>query len=787
MFQDLIVAIRISRAREASTFAAVLSLALSIAMAVTLFSFADVVLLRPLPVKDPQGMFRVFTHSAEQPYGLTSWQDYLDLRSARCLASSMLYSQIFAAIGSNKSNAQIKYGLAVTENFFEFTGAEFKLGSGFRANDATTIVLSESFWRNEFGSDLNIVGRNIEVMGQTFIVVGVTSNKFTGLNRFVRETFYLPMAAYTNGPLAYTATSLQRREARFLVVYARLTPGFTRIAAQDQLSTMFQALAKSFPASNTGKGVRVEEDFKSRILIDKTYPPLAFIFLISAVTILFLSFSNVAGILLQRTVERAGEMSMRTALGATSLRILRQLMVEGAMISLVGSILGTYLSTELMTVISSMRMATDMPFSIAVDLSHRALIAMVVFTFASVMVISIVPWLQARRGTSGPRFRKTSIMGDLLVVTQSATATTLLFVGSGILSSVYSVQAVNLGFRNDDKVMTVVIAPTASAPMGEDLAKPRFNRTAEEVRAISGVRSASLAIMTPLSMMTARELVQIKGAPIDAKTTNINSIDEYYLPMLQIPFVRGDNISRFDKEGTAVINAEFAKQFSDDPIGKYLVVKEKSFRIVGVVRTSKYILYTEDPTPMVFISHDTIYYPRQVLHVESFGSPDLVRERVLAVVKENFPGVPLSEVRTLRSRIEGSLFTQFLAAKILTPLAVVGLFLACLGIYTTASFSGLQRKKEVAIRMAVGARKGEIVWLLTKRWLISSTLGFTLGLPLSWFMFIVIKSFVGAQVQIDYGSIVVIDVLLFATSIFAILVPAYRMAGADPSESLKQS
>ncbi|HMF94513.1 MAG TPA: ABC transporter permease, partial [Vicinamibacterales bacterium] len=409
LWQDVKYGCRTLAASPAFTIVAVLSLAIGIGANCAIFSFADALLLRPLPVARPGDVFTVGSTSAIEAFNasaiVSSYKDYVDIRdrstSFEGLAAFDYLTAGFAV--DAKQSPKLKMGMLASANMFPLMGVEPTLGRGFRPDEDqvpgrdAVVVLGRRLWEEELGSDPAILGRSVRINGTELTVIGIAPSEFTGLDQFVRSDFFVPLMMSPRLITDPRIGSLQARDARNLNIKGRLRPGVTQAAAQAELTTIGTDLERAYPDTNKNRRLAVRTELQARMSADPPDATLIAMLSTLALAVLFVACANVAGLLTSRAPARAKEMALRLAIGAGRGRLVRQLVTESLLLAIAGGVAGLGVGYAGMTLFRQIEIPTDLPIALAFRMDQRALAVSLMIAVASAVLFGLVPAIQATR------------------------------------------------------------------------------------------------------------------------------------------------------------------------------------------------------------------------------------------------------------------------------------------------------------------------------------------------------------------------------------------------------
>jgi putative ABC transport system permease protein len=789
---DLRSALRSLGKNPAFTLIAVLTLALGIGANTAIFSVVNGVLLRPLPYPEPE---RLLTLRSNQ-----SVPELEDLQTQNHSFESMGGVSFQAADYSGGAEpVQIEVGL-VASDFFKVLGARASLGRILSAEDdrfggERVLVLSHALWQRQFGADTGIVGRTITLAGQRYTIVGVTTPDFRAprptLEAFAPIRVFYPLAAKSRG-------------AHLLRVYGRLRPGVTMAEAQSELRVIDQRLAQANPDENKNRQ-SVLLSLHERMVGD-IRPALLVLF--GAVgLVLLIACANFANLLLARMASRTQELTVRAALGASRGRLIRQVLVESIVLSLLGGIAGLLVGGWGMDALLALK-PEDLPRVENVHLDGSVLLFTMALAILTGIVFGLVPACQATRveisGTLGAAGRSVtsgrSRFRSALVIAELGLAL-LLLVGAGLLGKAFwQLTSVAPGFNPKNVVTMRVELPEARyktvAP------QTQFRQTVlDNLNALPGVEAAIISEL-PLGGNALNHNFIIEGRPPIPKGEEpelySRSIMGAYLKVLGIPLLQGRALNRDDRADTpavGVINESMARQYfrGQNPIGARIRWARSEgvdwITIVGVVGNVRHfgLANSEEPaiyTPYAQSGQDWKRWSEFVIR-----TPGKIDATLIAQLKQMIwqvdPAIPVTQVRAMSEVLSESLAAQRFNTLLLAIFAGVALLLASVGLYGVLAFSVAQRTREIGIRMALGAQAGDVLRLVLRQGLGLSLVGVALGIAASLAGTRVLRGLLYGVAPTDPATFAAVALLLVTVALFACLIPARRALRVDPVVALR--
>ena len=798
------------------TLAAVLTLGLGIGANTAVFSMMNALLLQPFPAVDPSSMVHVQAVSAEgRLQDFTSYANYQDLSEASVfsglIASNVRPVRLRSDDGSEQRLAEI-----VSGNYFSVLGVPASSGRLLSVDDdhasaAPVVVVSESFWQLRFDEHPDILGKEVHLNGQPFSIVGVAPRGFTGTFAGAAIDFWVPLQKASNW---IGEDLLTNRDAPGLRVTGRLEGGTDVARAQAAVTTIASRLAASYPDTNLGEGFRVSPARR----LSGRFRAAAGGFLAIAMgfvaLLLLAAGTNFVNLLLTRAVSRRRETSVRLALGASSLRLIRQHVAEGLVLSAMAGIAGLVLgglATYLLGQFNPLPSA-EIRFDFTPD--ARVLIFTIVISVITGLCLGLVPGLHATRrdvvstlrdeSAGAGQGRKGASLRSALVVAQVALSTVLLIGATLFLRSLESLQRVELGFSPLNAIAFDI--DTTPAALTEQSAQEFYRVLVDRVETLPGVESATLVSNLPLSLRTLRAGVHIAGhEPAPGQSSlkvSFDRIGRNYFKTLRIPLTAGRDFTDRDDAnhpGVAVINETMAERFwpGEDPIGKQIRLAAEAenrelagrnmsadtLHVVGVARNVKYRSIGEAPEPHIYVPY--------LQRASGFPRTLVVRgSSLLAGSIQNQVGLSNRDVhaffaRTLEEHAALSIVPTRLAATLSAVFGTVAVLLATVGLYSVLSFWVARRSPEIGIQIALGAGGRDIWSLVFVRWFKLLCVGLGTGIVAALLLGRFLSSALYGVSPSDPAAIVAASTLLALVALVACVVPARRATRLDPVRILR--
>jgi predicted permease len=811
--QDSIYALRGMRKSPGFTATAVLSLALGIGANTAIFSLIDAVMLRWLPVREPQELAQVIVQrSGAEPLESFSYPLVRTLAEHREIFSSLCgFSSTRLAVGQGDS-VESTTGAWVSGGYYATLGLQPAAGrllgeSDDRPGAVPAAVITDGYWQRKFGRSPEAIGRQMIVEGRSVTIVGVSPAGFSGAN--VGDTADVTLALGVVPQIRPDWESFLDAGARWLRVLARPQPGMSRNQAKARLAVIWPSLHDLLaPAGMPPDARRRMERSTPDVIPGGTgYTDLRREFrrplmvLMAVVGLLLLiACANVANLLLARAAARQREIAVRLAIGASRARVMRQLLTEGLLLSLFGAAIGGLLawlgSHALLNLLSSGRVR-----GIVLDVTPDWRV--LAFTGATACATGVLFGLApAFRGTvAGPasalREKGAIVRSRLapLLVAQVALAILLLIGGGLFVQTLRNLHQVAAGFRSDGVLL--VNADGAREGYRGARAAAFYEGLLEQVERLPGVQSASYALITPLAGGGISQDIAVNGRRVSQEQIYYNSVSRRYFETLGTPILLGREFTVRDTTiapRVAIVNQAFTRLYlpAGNPLGQHLTVgstRQLEFEIVGVVADSVYETLRAAAPPTVYcpvVQRDATF-PRGfgvVFEVHALGSLANVTDALRATFQPKLPGSPV-EVRALNQQIERALGRERLMATLATAFAILGLVLAAVGLYGLLTYTVTRRTNEIGIRLALGAMRHEVLWMVIHHALALVGAGVAIGIPAAWVASHLVSSMLFGVRGADPLTVGAATIVLAATGLLAGFLPAWRASRVDPMVALR--
>jgi predicted permease len=793
---DLLFALRQMRAAPGLTAMVVLLLGVGIGASSAVFSVVNAVMLRPLPFPEPERLVRIYETTPQTDRFSTSEQNFLDFRAqARSFEDLGVCSYQNRKFSLAAGGEPIRFeAVACTASLLRMLKVPPSLGRAFTEEEAQfggdnrVLVLSEGLWKSRFASDPEVVGRALDLGGQKWTVVGVLPGRFSFLGSW-------------DAWIPYAVDPEFERGDRRLEMFGRLAPGVTLEQARADLSAVAARLGDLYPESNRDWGVALVP-FREWILGPQVRQA-SFVLGLAVGLILLLACLNVSNLLIARATSRSREIGLRAALGASRLRLLRQLLTESVFLSTLGAgtgLLLAYWAIPFIRVINP----EALPRLDESSWDGTMILVSVAVSVTAGILSGLAPALHVARPHLSETLReghrasasRGGRLRDTLVVGEFALAMLLLITAGLLVTSFRRLNAVDPGFDARNVLAARVILPEDRYPEASSESARFYRDVVEKLGAIPGVERAGAVIVDPFrgprtSNTIAPESVRDKR---DFTAVQWRSVTPSYFEVVRIPLLRGslfEERARADlREREALVSANLAKRLwpGAEPIGKrfqWIRPGGILFRVIGVVGDVQDLALEEEPPLMVYHDQQRFAVQHMTLMVRSRAEPSAIAPLIWKTVAEVDPGVPAGSVFSLEQRLFESVAGPRFSTQLLGSFALLALAMACFGIYGVTSYSVARRTREIGIRMALGARSGSVVALVLRRGLLLVLLGTVAGSLAALGLTRYLRSLLYETSPTDVATFVAMGLMLAAVGFLSTYVPALRATRVDPLEAVR--
>lgn len=802
---DVRFALRLLRRNPLFALTAALSLAVGIGANTTIFSIANALLFRPpAGVADAHRLVDIGRSQNGEGFDNNSYPNFLDVR-----ARNRIFTDVYAyrmdpqpmSLGG-AGGAERIYGGLVSNNYFDTLGVRPTLGRLFSRNDswaagaAPHVVLSHRFWLRRFDGDRAIAGRTIDLNGHSFAIVGVAPEAFQGTTLFTPDV-WVPMNMVAEAMPRQEGTLLTSRGAVWLLMGARLAPGVTLQQAQTEMAALGRTLERESPRENEGRGLRVV----ALSPIPGNPAPVAVFMaglMVVVALVLAVACANVAGILLARATSRRREIAVRLALGAGRARLVRQMLVESTVLFAGGAILGLAFAQVMTRVLVSLLPALPVPVSLTPSIDARAIAFTAGLSFVAAILSGLAPAFHASKrdvvsAMKGESFGERLRLRNAFVVAQVALSIVLVAGGALFVRALQRASEIDPGF--DPRGIELASLDFALGGYTEQTGPLFARQLVERVRAIPGVESASLAAQLPLGLggMGLGTLTLPGGdwkRETDAIRADWNVVEPGYFATMRTTLVRGRDFNDADRTGApfvAIVNQHMAKRLwpDQDPIGRTLVQNgDRTLTVVGVARDGKYRMLGEEPMNFLYVPLQQQYQSQMTIVARSTHGQRLARELRATVTSMN-PNLPVIASQTMEEFAAFGLLPQRIAASVSGSLGLVGLLLAAIGIYGVTAYMVTSRTREIGIRIALGAQRGDVVGLVLRQGMKLVLIGVAVGVALAASASRLMQSLLFGVGAMDPVAFVASSVLFLAMGVVACWLPARRATAIEATEALR--
>jgi predicted permease len=809
LLQDLRYGARILWKRPGFTLIAVITLALGIGANTAIFSLVNAALLRPLPIEQPNRLVALnsVVSNGGQSFPSLSYPNYRDILNRNSSFSGMLaYVNRPVSLSKNGLNERIGSYLA-TGNYFEVLGVKPALGRFFTPEDDKVpgahpvAVLTYDCWQNRFAGDPQVIGKTVIVNGRNFTIIGVAQPGFYGTEIAYRPEMWFPMMMQAQIDAADHRLEM-RDEYRFFV-QGRLKPGVAMAQAENELKIIAAQLAREFPNDNEGMTIALSSPGLFGALLRG--PVMGFAGVLMAVVglVLLLACTNLANLLLARATERQKEIAVRLAIGAGRRRLVRQLLTESILLSMLGGALGLSLASWLLDAMMAFIPSGDLPLSDILQIDGRVLLFTLIVSLLAGALFGLAPALHATRPNLVPALKdEVSLAGyrrswvrNGLVVLQVSLSLVLLICAGLVLRGMQRAQSIDPGFtpQNALRLSFDLSLQGYDGPRSREFTR----RLLERVRALPGVRYAGLSKFVPLTLNISRTGIYVEGEPeqrgVNVPTAPAFSASPGFISALGTRLLQGRDFREQDEEEQqdfAIVNETFAQRFwpGQAAIGKRFSLVGSAgpwVEVVGVIQDGKYVSLSEEATPFVYTN----------LRPQSGGSLTMIvrttsePQNAIAAIRREFQQLdatlPVYNVRTMVEHMSAAYFPARLAAALLGSFGLLALLLAAIGIFGVMSYAVTQRTREIGIRMALGAQPGGIFRLVVGESLKLITLGLAIGLACAIAGTRLMSSFLYGLSALDVVTFAGVPLLLALVALVACYIPARRAMKVDPMIALR--
>ncbi len=809
LLQDIRFGLRMLLKSPGISIIATIALALGIGANTAIFTVVNAVLLRPLPFPNPDSLVSVFETDLQRGLqrGSHSYPNFFDIRTQNTVFERIALYRDGNFIMTGRGEPARLTGCVATADLLPLLGVAPMLGRTFHPDDdkpSTTgrvVILSHALFQNRFGSDQSILNQSITLDGVSFTVIGVMPPGF----EFPIQNDPVELWTTIAGDASGSEPVTNQRGAHFLQAIGRLKPGVTHEQAQIDLAAIGARLEQQYPDTNTRRSFRGESAHAA--LVGDVFPMLI-LFLCAVAAVLLIACANVANLLLARATSRYKEMAIRTALGASRLRVIRQLLTESVLLSIFGGAIGLLLAvwwSDLLIALGK----EDIPRAIEVGVDWRVLAFTAGVSLITGVIFGLAPAFHSSKtelvdslkdGSRGSSDGSRRIrLRNVLMVGELAAALVLLVVAGLLIKSLWRLQEVNSGLRPEN----VLTFNVGLSEVKYNFAKQSqfFIDLKSRLESTPGVQSASTIYPLPLSGDRFSISFQIEGRPVapkDEPSGDFFTTGVGYFRAMGIPVIKGRDFDDRDKHGSTpviIITETFARQHfpNEDPIGKRIepgissIENEDSMmrEIVGIVGDVRNRNLTTEPRSAYYVPHTQVPFSQMVAVVKTNNEPRTFIPAVTKIVAEMDQDIPLFGVKSMEEYLSASVAKPRFSSTLLSIFSAVALVLTIVGLYGVMSYSVAQRTNEIGIRLALGAQRRDVLLMVVKHGSKLILIGLGIGLALAFALTRWISSLLFGVTAKDPFTFVAVSVLLAIVALIACYVPALRATRVDPMEALR--
>jgi macrolide transport system ATP-binding/permease protein len=841
LLQDLRYALRIMAAQPLFTAMAALSLALGIGANTAIYSFMDAILLRALPVQNPESLVVLNWHSKDFPpvAHRFSGSNYGDPKTGMTSGNfpypafellrdnNQVLSSVFAFSNAGRLNVQI-HGLAdiaasqyVSGAFFSGLGMPPAVGRLIDATDdrmgaAPVAVLSFGYAQRRFGDIAAAVGQSILINDNAFTIAGVAAPEFFGVNPGGQQDLYVPLHASALLEKIFTdeqATKYLDRNFYWAQIMGRLRPGVTMTQAQAALAPGFQQFVRGTAVNDNERAdmpaLLLQEGAGGLDSLRRQYSKPLYVLMTLVGLILAIACANMANLLLARATTRRREIAVRLSMGAGRVRLIRQLLTESILLASLGGVLGLAIAKWGIGALTLLIANGRDNFSLHAGLNWHVLAVTIALSVGTGILFGLAPALQSTRVDLVSALKQTRAgehrlrlhawlrvsLSQVLAVSQIAISLLLLVAAGLFVHTLTNLNSIALGFNSENLLLVTINARQAGY---KDDALTRFYHDLEKrLRGIPGVRAASLSSYALVSGSMNSTDVHVAGESSANNNTTVLNVGSDFFSTMQIPVLLGREIQDRDilsPSHVAVVNELFVQKYlgGANPLGRHFQLGRAKnaidFEIIGVSKTTRHQSLKRDTPPVAFVPYSQ--NPRQslgqmVYELRAAGDPMALATSARQIVQQADARIPISNIVTQARTIDQTIGQERTFAMLCTCFAVLAVLIACVGLYGMMAYRVARRTNEIGIRMALGAERRRLVWMILREVLVMAVLGLAIGLPAAFATTRFVQSFLFQIKPNDPLAITLAACTLLAAALLAGYGPARRASRVDPWQALR--
>jgi predicted permease len=835
VWQDLCYALRMLRKNPGFAAVTILTLALGIGTNTAIFSLVHAVMLESLPVKNPQQLvlFQWDTNKWPPMFHVTGWSQYLfsypEYKEFQARGKTLSGIFAFVPLGFNAENTTVGIngqptladGMMVTGQYFSTLGVTPFLGRGITDADETqgaprVAVISYAYWARRFGRDPSVVDKNVTLNSIPFTIVGVTPPGFYGVEVGMEPDLWVPFDGRTNmrpwslAPGDGTNSVYAARNWLCLYVMGRLANGVRKAQAQSALDTIFHQFvtAEWHPAKDSDvPRFTLAAGNQGLPMFQQGFGQPLDMLMVAVGLVLLIACANVATLLLARSTTRKKEISARLALGASRSRLIRQLLTESVLMSVLGGFLGLlFANWSTRALIASISNANNATIVLHAGADARVFLFMFVVAVITGILFGLAPALRASRIELASAMKDSLAnisdardkhrLGQSLIVVQVA-ASLVLMIGAGLfVRTLVNYENRNFGFDQRD-LLTFALDPTR-AGYHDTRVVTLYSQLLDRIQALPGVRAATLMAYSPFSDLSNYDTVSVKGM-----TKGLSASYVYWQPVgpdffrtMGIPIILGRGIQRTDTVASpqvAVVDETFAREFfpGQNPVGHRFSLTDKydpkdSYEIVGVSRPAELTDPQAQPMPTAYMAYaQSDKVGEMFFEVRSQGPPAPIISELRDAVHQTDPSLPLIDLKTQAEETSGGLAFQRLLARLISVFGLLALILAMIGLYGTMAYSVTRKTHEIGIRMALGANPADVLGMVIRQGLALTLIGLAIGVVTALGVTRLVTSMIFGVTPYDPATFLAVVAILIFVAAVACYVPARRAMHVDPMVALR--
>jgi predicted permease len=801
MEHDFRLAFRALRRSPVYAAVGIVSLALGIAANVTVFSIVNALLVRPLPVPDPDRLLRVGRSTRAADFGTVSFPEYRDLKRGAADVAELIAHFPQSAILTAGDEPRDAWLELVSANYFSALQVPLAAGRGFLPADderlEQVVVLSNAVWQSRFNSDPAILGRVVRVNARPFTVIGVAPSSFRGTFAGFAIDAWVP--ARTQPITNPQGGSIEQRDDRSLMMMARLRPG----VSMEQAQTRFDVLATRVQQAQAGReAVRIRSAPASGVHPFIAQIVRGFLALLQGIVglVLVIACANLANILLVRTESRRRELAVRVALGASASRIARLVLAESLTIAVAGGALGLGISYWLNRALERIDLPAGIPVALTLGVDATVVVGAIAITLLTAVAFGVGPAFSASRANATADLRSTGVTADrrrarvrnVLVAAQVGVATVLLAGSSLLLRSLANTSRVDPGF--DARGVTLFAAAPELLGYDEARGLALWSAITARVAPLPGVERASLALMVPLGNRGDQVAVGRVDAKDDAPARPYNFASPGYFETVRMTLLRGRDFRATDTKQSpdvVIVNEAMASELFPriSAVGQQVRVigrdeRDRLATIVGVVATTKIQTLGEAPRPMIYLPFGQWYRSDMILHVRTRTPDAALMRRVVDEIHAVEPSLAVN-VQTMQQATTFSLIPLRVAGTVLGAAGFIGVVLAAIGVFGLVAYAVSLRTREIGVRMALGGTAGHVAQLVVRHGMRPIVAGLLAGLSVALAVGQLLRGLLVGIGPSDPVSLALVCVVLLGSAGVALIVPVRRAVSVDPARTLR--